>query len=244
MPYTLAHPAAIVPIHSLFRGRLRLAALALGAVSPDLQYILNLNTEGRFSHSLSGLVLFCLPAGWLALFVFDRWGRRGVQALLPAPLRLPPPPLPPRPFLATTIALLLGALAHVVWDSFTHAGGWGVRHLPMLRATVFPPILVVPWFKVLQHGSTLVGLSILVLAGVQWVRAQPERPWGPLLGRSIGIGLVLAVVGVANGLRFRNEGLTHVIVAGAVAIVAALGVGLVLLGWLSARAGRPLQWPE
>ena len=239
MSFTLAHPAAIVPVHALARGRLRLAALALGAASPDFQYFLHLNTEGRFAHSLPGLILVCLPAAWLALVLFDRWGRRGIQALLPTPWCLPPPPTPPRPFLATTAALLLGALTHVVWDAFTHASGWGVRHLPMLQAPVLWPFLSVPWFRVLQHGSTLVGLAALAYVCLQWMRAQPLRPWAQALGRLVGAALVLAGLGSLNGLRFLDEGLAHVFVSGGVAVTAGLGLGLLVLGWCQhAQSGR------
>jgi uncharacterized protein DUF4184 len=233
MPFTLAHPAAIVPVHVLARGRLRLAALALGAASPDFQYFLPLDTERRFAHSLPGLILFCLPAGWLALVLFDRWGRRGVQALLPIPWRLPPPPVPPRPLLATTAALLVGALTHVVWDSFTHASGWGVQHLPMLRGPVFPPLLSVQWLKVLQHGSSLMGLAVLAYVCLRWMQSQPVRPWSQAIGRTVGVGLVLAGLGVLNGLRFVDQGFAQFIVAGGLAVIAGLGLGLLLLGWLS-----------
>jgi len=37
MPFTLAHPAAVLP---LFRGPLVPAALVVGAVAPDLPYFL------------------------------------------------------------------------------------------------------------------------------------------------------------------------------------------------------------
>ena len=84
MPYTLAHPAAALPLWCASRKRLRLAALVIGAASPDFEYLLRINYVGHFSHTIPGLLLVCLPASWLALYLFDRWGRAGVQALLPS----------------------------------------------------------------------------------------------------------------------------------------------------------------
>jgi hypothetical protein len=239
MPFTLSHPAAVVPIHAITRGRLRLAALVLGAMSPDVQYFVNLDLSRRDAHSLPGLVLICLPVGWLALVLFDLWGRRGVQVLLPASWRLPALPTPPRPVLATTVALLLGATTHVVWDAFTHASGWAVQRLPALQAAVLPPVLGITWFRALQHGSTVVGLAILAGVCLRWMRAQPAEAWWPALGRCSAVGLILAIVGILNGLRFLHQGLGPFAVAGGVAVTAGLGVGLLLLGWLSPGARGP-----
>jgi len=77
MPFTLAHPAAVLPIWAGGKPRLRLAALVLGALTPDFEYFLHLNTVGRYAHSLPGLFFVCLPAGWLSLWLFDRFGRQG-----------------------------------------------------------------------------------------------------------------------------------------------------------------------
>ena len=94
MPYTLAHPAAVVPLHPVLKGRLRLAALVIGSTTPDYQYFLRLYTEGGFSHTLPELLLVCLPAGWLTLWLFDRFGWRGLATLLPPGWQLPASPTP------------------------------------------------------------------------------------------------------------------------------------------------------
>ena len=126
MPYTLAHPAAVLPLRSATRRHLALAPLAIGATMPDVQYFTRLAAEGRFTHTLPGLLLVCLPVGWIVLLLFDRFGRAGVAALLPAQWRLPDAP-ESRPLLLTSLALFIGSVTHVVWDAFTHDYGWVVR---------------------------------------------------------------------------------------------------------------------
>ena len=234
MPFTLAHPAAVLPIWAGGKPRLRLAALVLGAVTPDFEYFLHLNTVGRYAHSLPGLFFVCLPAGWLSLWLFDRFGRQGIASLLPTTWQLPAPPTSPNRVLPTSVALLLGAATHVIWDAFTHASGWGVVLLPQLADPVFTSPSTIPWFKVLQHGSTLLGLAVLAGACWKWMRRQPPVPILELLRRTVVPGVVLATAGVLNGLRFLPTSFQQFVVSGGVAVTLTLGLGLVLLGLFKA----------
>ncbi len=77
MPWTFAHPAAILPL----RRRLPLAALVVGSISPDIGYYLGLYPLATFAHSGLGLLMACLPMGaaalvvWHLLPVFEAGGR-------------------------------------------------------------------------------------------------------------------------------------------------------------------------
>src|SRR5262249_31057849 len=70
---------------------------------------------------------------------------------------------------AVLASLALGSLTHLAWDAFTHPDGYAVRALPILRHLLFTisgyRVFV---FKVLQHGSTVVGVALLVAWTVQW----------------------------------------------------------------------------
>jgi len=211
------------------RRRLRLAALVIGSTTPDHEYFLHLNTVGRFSHTLPGLFLVCLPLGWLSLWLFDRFGRRGAQRLLPSGWRLLAQP-PPSSLLATSSALLLGAASHIAWDAFTHAGGWGVRLLPMLAEAVRIGPLAMPAFKVLQHGSTILGVAVLALVCREWAQRQPPVSHSELWRRAFIPAAVLAAAGILNGARFLSAGFQQFVVAGGVAVTLTLGLGLVAIG--------------
>jgi hypothetical protein len=147
-----------------------LAALVLGTTTPDYEYFLHLNTVGRFAHTLPGLFLVC-PAGWVSLWLFDRFGRHGVATLLPTAWQLPPVPASPYRVLPTSSALLLGAVSHVIWDGFTHASGWGVALLPGL---------------VLATAGILNGLRFLSTSFQQFVVSG-----GVAVTLTLGLGLVL-----------------------------------------------------
>ena len=63
--------------------------------------------------------------------------------------------------------VVLGALTHVVWDSFTHANGWVVQRVPFLTEEFGLPI-----FKLAQFGSGLFGcVAVLV-----YCLARPDAP--------------------------------------------------------------------
>ncbi|HEX2440960.1 MAG TPA: DUF4184 family protein [Methylomirabilota bacterium] len=235
MPFTLSHPAAVLPIWRVGRPHLRLAALIIGSMTPDYEYFLRLYTVGRFSHSPLGLLTVCLPAGWLCLWLFDRYGRRGVQALLPAAWTLPPPPFGPYPILATSFALLLGATSHVLWDGFTHPASWGTRLWPGLFTTMHVGPFTMPLFRLLQHASTVVGLAVLGVAALLWAREQPRVPAGELAWRALVVLVVLGAAGLLNGARFWGQGLGRVLVGGGVAVTFTVVAGLTVLGVLTPR---------
>jgi hypothetical protein len=236
VPFTLSHPAAVLPIWRVVRPRLRLAALVIGSMTPDYEYFLRFYTVGRFSHSPLGLLVVCLPVGWLTLWLFDRVGRRGVQTLLPAAWTLPPAPFGPYPILATSFALLLGAVSHVLWDGFTHPESWGTRLWPGLFTTVHVGPLTMPLFRVLQHVSTVVGLAVLAAAALPWLLEQPRVATRELAWRALAILAVLGAAGLLNGARFSGQGLSRVLVGGGVAVTFAVVVGLNVLGLLAPRS--------
>lgn len=183
MPWTFAHPAAILPLRSLCPRWLSLPALILGAISPDLGYHLALFDWARFCHTPLGIVSGCLPLGLLLLALLTRW-HRPLTVLLPAPHRqLLRAELQPTahaaPWLAVAVwSLLLGTATHVVWDAFTHAGRWGVLLLPGLNEPLFSAVgRQFRVYNLLQHLSTAVGLAALALAYRRCLRGQPPAPY-------------------------------------------------------------------
>src|SRR4051812_23087937 len=126
MPLTFpSHAAAVWPLHRAAPRLLPAAALVVGSCTPDMAYLLNGN--GVFTHSFAGTLLFCLPAGLMALAWLDLVSPT-VSSVLPAGLE---EPLKGEAFprtvvesLRTVLALWLGALTHVLWDGFTHRTRW------------------------------------------------------------------------------------------------------------------------
>jgi uncharacterized protein DUF4184 len=165
MPFTLAHPAAILP---LLRKPFVPAALVAGSMAPDIPYFLNAADiksthagdwyepilNATHAHSLSGLPIDLLYA--VALVVAYRLMRAPITALLPAGLSLPRPKDTGNKaqyigWLA--ISALLGIATHVAWDRLTE-----IDLLPS---------------RLLQYASTAFGL--VVVGSFLWKRRAQLR---------------------------------------------------------------------
>jgi hypothetical protein len=70
MPFTLAHPAAVLPFRKYCPRWLSFPALVAGSLSPDLGYCIRSLKADEFSHRFAGSFGFCLPAGLLILGLF------------------------------------------------------------------------------------------------------------------------------------------------------------------------------
>jgi hypothetical protein len=176
MPFALAHPAAALPFS---RCGLPLSALVAGSMAPDFPYSLHLSGFNQYGHTLGGLFWFCLPSGFAALAVFHGLLKMPLLGLLPRShqTRLVAVAksfrfFPLRQLFLIGAALLLGAFTHIAWDSFTHANGWFVQHIPLLKT----PLLrtsrgALHLYKTLQHGSGAFGVLLCLLWYAKWFKA-------------------------------------------------------------------------
>src|SRR5450432_2076643 len=143
MPWTLVHPAAVLPLRRYCADRHLFGALVVGSVAPDIGYYFARFDIATIAHTLPGLFTVCLPSG-LALLVLIRILHRPIAELLPRPHRqaiLSLPPMPrldnPTTFLYVSAAIIIGAATHNIWDSFTHRAGYIVVRWPLLRVPAF-----------------------------------------------------------------------------------------------------------
>lgn len=122
MPFTPTHVLAVGPIAAILP-RLPLSALAIGSMIPDLPLFLSFAPSYAVTHSLTGVVIACLPLGALVFLLFQYLLKVPMVALLPPPftganvvLLLP---------LHRTLALVLGACGscHIDWESHAYRVG-------------------------------------------------------------------------------------------------------------------------
>src|SRR5436190_14372695 len=83
MPFTFAHPAAAVPLLRPLRRFGSLSALIIGSMSPDFAYMFPHWVGRPHSHSLLGLLTFCLPAGIAIYFLLHALIKQPVLSLVP-----------------------------------------------------------------------------------------------------------------------------------------------------------------
>jgi hypothetical protein len=202
VPFTLSHPAAVLPIA---RTKLVFSALVAGALAPDIGYFLTFSSQHAESHSLAGLFTVCLPSGFLLLLLFHKLLKRPLLALLPSShqARLFPYAQnfrfgPALRVALILLSLLIGSITHLTWDSFTHQTGWVVQRVPELNTPIqLTHTKAMPVYKLLQHGSSVLGLIVLALAYFAWLRrAEPSH--AKLPGLASCAKIVIASVMVAG----------------------------------------------
>jgi hypothetical protein len=205
MPFTLAHPAAVLPL----RGArfLRTAPLIIGAVTPDLPYFVPFNL-GRFmpeTHDFEGSYSSCLLIGYAMLAVIFVL-RRPLTALLSPRARwlclhaLAPYRRGAMEWLFAGFAIVVGVWSHLLWDSFTHLDGWVVHRVAALSAPVTIHGHTGPVCAVLQYASSVFGLLVMAV----WysrLRTPPVVPHDPRAPRSAvrPILLLIATAGLLIG---------------------------------------------
>jgi hypothetical protein len=172
MPFTAAHPAAILPLlrHSRWFSA---TGLVVGSISPDFQYFLLLPIFRYSGHTLQGLLFFNLPIALLIATVFHLLVRRPAVAHLPGWLKQRALAVPTLDWLAYlrqrwfvfASSVIIGAATHIFWDAFTHDSGYFVERWPILTHMVPLPLLGRDMMlcRIIQHTSTVVG-SLAILA--------------------------------------------------------------------------------
>ncbi|HEY2669460.1 MAG TPA: DUF4184 family protein [Rugosimonospora sp.] len=234
MPLTFpSHAAAVLPIKLAAPRRWDGVALVVGSTAPDLPYLVYPYFWFN-AHTWTALVWFCVPVALIGTWV-TRWAAPLTAAHLPnlggfalrdygvlGSVRYR--------WYVTVVSAFVGALTHIVWDSFTHARPgrlWSLH--PLDRIAVDGQ----PWWSVLQLASTVIGA--LVAAGfawhigrrhllVAWHGTPPEVPTRPAVFWAVAAAVV--VVGVAPVSLLAGSRLTNV-----------LGVRLLVIGAVALLAG-------
>src|SRR3989338_5092867 len=72
MPFTFAHPAIILPFYKSKTFSRFFTLLVIGSMSPDFEYFLRLQTYSKYSHTLLGILYFCIPTSLLVFFAYEK----------------------------------------------------------------------------------------------------------------------------------------------------------------------------
>ncbi|MGB7266235.1 MAG: DUF4184 family protein [Terracidiphilus sp.] len=209
MPFTLSHAAAALPFR---RTRLEFSALVTGCFAPDFAYFIFLRPRGFYGHTLPGVFVFDLPASLVVLWLFHAYVKQPLLTFLPTEFRRRLTLKqngysfwPPARLALIVISILIGTATHILWDSLTHSRYWPYRHWSFLRQSIHVPVAGnVAMYLVLQHASTLFGLTVLAVWVWFWYRTtEPSEsplaePFTPAQLRIITV--IVPVVAICGGL--------------------------------------------
>jgi hypothetical protein len=183
LPYTISHIAAVLPLKKASPKYFSFPALAVGSLSPDFAYMLHSYGFAGLSHSLVGIATFCAPLSLLLLGVLYVL-RQGFAKWLGLPRSYFDPDvkfseLLRQRWLIFLISIVVGAMTHIVWDAFTHSGGYFVKMFPdVFSQAITIGFVKLRMFKWLQYGCSLLGLFAIACCLMCWYRNTYRRAHG------------------------------------------------------------------
>jgi membrane-bound metal-dependent hydrolase YbcI (DUF457 family) len=247
MPFTISHAAAVLPIQRFSKDRLPLTALMIGSMAPDFGYFSSPEVSRTLTHSFAGLFLFAWPVGmfvWLFYIAMlekatitllsDRWHTRFAHT----------DSLTPSLLARASIAIILGAVTHLLWDSFTHRETFVTNAIPALLGPT-PGVRWLPIYHFLHFLSSVAGLVILAI----WARGLHSQPARSLIrpykisewARISAIWVLLAtsvLVGFADWLPYAHTRYDEQLFSAAVGSMSGFFIAWCLIAlamWIHAR---------
>lgn len=197
MPFTLAHPAAVLLLR---RTPLPVAAMVAGSMSPDVPvYFKAYGRPYHLTHSALGVLTVDLALGLLGIAFWFAYLRDPVVDLMPALVReriTARARYDRTQWMLAVPAVVLGSTSHVLWDLFTHHDRWGVRHLAWLHEQHGAHL----GYKWAQFGSSVLGLAVVTGWTVVVLRGlvRRQRPVTvSVLGTRALIGALALTLGAA-----------------------------------------------
>jgi uncharacterized protein YfeS len=211
MPFTFSHPAIVLPAKLLPRKLYSMTGLIIGSMTPDFEYFIRMNVRSIYSHTFWGVFYFDLPLSIILTFIFHNIVRNELINNLPTSLQKRFSDLKTfnwnaafiKSWFIVIFSVLIGAASHILWDDFTHVGGYFVMRSSFLKCKVLLLGFHIPVYNLLQNLSSLFGIIVVSL----FVRNISEKKNENYKSKSNYWTFVILIVAVIMVLRFLN-GLT------------------------------------
>lgn len=170
MPFTFCHPAIVLPFGYLQK-RISMVGLIVGSMIPDFEYFIRMKVASTYSHTWPGIFWFDLPLGLLVVYIYQLVVKDKLIDNLPTVLNrrlsrfksILQKDYSLKYLVVVALCVLIGAASHMLWDGFTHPTGHFVLLIPGLSDTVqlFNHHIFI--YKILQHGSSIIGAAAIVI---------------------------------------------------------------------------------
>ena len=204
MPFTLSHPAIVLPLTYLPRQWVSLTGVVIGSLTPDFEYFLRMRIKSSYSHTIDGIFWFDLPLALLLAFIFYNLVCNSLLDNLPTFLKSRFSALRQfdwnkyfkKNWIIVIVSVLIGATSHILWDNFTHEHGYFVGIVPSLinKISLFGGEISV--LKILQHSSTFMGGVVIAFVIYKLPTDKVENGEVNLKYWAIFTGLTLTTIAI------------------------------------------------
>jgi hypothetical protein len=185
MPFTISHAAVVLPFSRLLARWRLLSAVVIGAMVPDFGLFFPWHIHRFETHSTLALFTFCLPVGLASYWIFEYLIKTPILEVLPegayARWRTYSSPAVfthVRQWILAACGVMAGAATHLLLDAFTHEKARGVRMIPWLEEPIDIGSHHMGGVRLLQDGSSLIGLVIVAGFVLYGLRRGHEEPVG------------------------------------------------------------------
>ncbi|HTF31380.1 MAG TPA: DUF4184 family protein [Flavitalea sp.] len=183
MPFTLSHPALVLPLNFLPKKWVSMTGLIIGSMAPDVQSFIMSGGDKTQTHSWWGLIWFGIPISLLIAFVFHLSIREMLISHLPRMLQIKFARYKDfdwitrfkRYWPVVIISILIGGASHLFWDSFSHFNGFFIRDNAALQgnAEFGGKSVEIPFL--IQYLNSGIGLLVVLIAILQVPRSRNVR---------------------------------------------------------------------
>lgn len=209
MPFTFAHPAAILPLKSFKSKWWSWTGLIVGSIIPDFEAIIRLGGDKDFSHSWLGMFLFDFPLGLTTAFVFHLFIRNALIDHIPLFFRKRFERFKSfdwnqyfsKHIFIVLFSLLVGIATHLIWDRITHTDTYTYTEKAGIELGDYYSRTLRIW---LQLISTILGLIVIYwkiksLALIDGIKSKSKiRFWA--------IVVITAIITIVYRKTYHNYG--------------------------------------
>lgn len=202
MPFTISHAVLAPPLARLSRGRLPIAALAIGCMVPDLIRFF-VDNENNASHQWSALIY---PNMFIGLFFSTLWYVFYRPMLyqffaLQDQIHLPTWRAKAGFVCMLLLAILLGTATHLLWDGFTHADARTLFLYDQLSKNIQIAQYRISVHMLLQLLSSAIPLPIIGYMIYRYAQQYRVISQAKQYGAVILLGVVMCGWGVSETIR-------------------------------------------
>jgi hypothetical protein len=171
MPFTFAHPAAILPFSYLSKKYISFTGLVVGSIIPDFEYFIRFSAKRHYSHTWAGIFWFDLPLALLVCFLFHNVVRDPLIRNLPRPVwsrcvhslgfnwnkwfR--------HKWVAVVCSIIVGATLHLIWDRLTHETSETLQQTAYIQSKTIPERDALLYYTYWGINS-IVGIALLLVS--------------------------------------------------------------------------------